>query len=67
MVELSVTDSSTVPWVRYHAAQTLDLAEKRKIKIRVTGPENELLDVTVPDGKAWKVSIHVTVEETDAV
>ena len=64
-MELAVTDSSTIPWVRYHAAQTFDLVRGQGLKIKTTGPPADLLDIDVPAKKKWTVCVHVSVEETD--
>lgn len=65
-MEFAVIDSSTTPWTRYHAAQTIDLASGKHLKIETSPSGMEILDAVVPAGKTWTCSINVIITETDA-
>ncbi len=65
-MELSVLDVATVPRTRYIGSQSIELVTDRKLKIRVTGPDGDILNATVPSGKKWTVNVSIQIEETDA-
>jgi len=65
-MELAVIDAPAPPFTRYFGAQTIDLVRGQGVKIKLTGPATDLLDVDVPAGKKWTISMSVQITETDA-
>jgi hypothetical protein len=51
---------------RYGAGGSFELEAGKSFRIQKGPPAEDELVAAVPVGKRWKVSVHVTVEETDA-
>jgi hypothetical protein len=49
----------------YGAQEVMTVAAGKSLKFRETGSEGHFLDVTVPRGKEWQVTVTVQVVETD--
>ena len=45
---------------------TFDLATGKKLEIKKKTPTENILDVEVPSGKSWHVTVSIYIEEKDA-
>ena len=46
--------------------EKIDAVAGQSVKIETSPNGEELLDITVPAGKKWYVTLYVKIEETDA-
>ena len=49
----------------YSGSTTFDIDANKTLKIETSPDGEDILDSTVPVGKKWKVSIKVSITETD--
>jgi len=47
-------------------SDTFEATAGQRLTIETSPSGTEVLDVTVPSGKAWTIEVRVTVQETDA-
>jgi len=57
---------STLYEVRKDGDDTFQVPAGKHLKIKVSPKGEEMLDVVVPEGKVWTVTVSVRVIETDA-
>ena len=61
-IELTTKSAQTVGG----GSETLELVAHQRLRIQTNGPDGEVLDVRVPNGKRWVVGVNVRVDEYDA-
>jgi hypothetical protein len=57
---------STLNEVRKDGDDTFEIAAGKSLRIETTPSGEEILDVEVPEGKVWTVTVSVRVIEEDA-
>lgn len=50
----------------YKYTGTFTATAGQKLRLRTTAGGEKYIDDTVPSGKVWSVSVHITVTESDA-
>jgi len=64
-IELAVIQNPAIPLTRLRGRETIVLEAAKTLTVE-TGPQgDELLDVEVPEGKQWEISISIDVIQTD--
>ena len=62
-LEISTLQSPAVAAkTKYCAGGNMALDAGRQIKLRLTSPGEELLDLTVPAGQTWRVQVAITID-----
>ena len=62
-------DTQTTPAIaaktEYNGSTTLNINSGKSLKIETTPQGDEILNIAVPSGKKWKVSLKVHITETN--
>ena len=62
---MELTEESLPARMKRRGCQTFAMAAGKSLKIETSPSGEEILDVEVPTGKAWQVTVNVHVVETD--
>ena len=64
---MQITTQETLPVPgkkEYNGDTSFNLTEGQELKIKTIGNGDKILEMTVPEGKSWKVYISVHITET---
>lgn len=61
---IALNDTSITASKTYSGSGSYEVAAGKSLKIETSPNGDDILDVTVPDGKSWKVKIYVKITET---
>ena len=62
-LEVSTQETpATVARKRYTAGGNLVLTEGRKLILRLTNPQDDQLELKVPNGETWRVQVSVVID-----
>ena len=64
-MQITTQETLPVPGKKEYSGNTsLDMTEGQELKIETSPDGSEILEITVPRGKSWKVLISVNIIET---
>jgi len=63
MAPLILTDKTTPAWAGYDGVGAFSVASGKKLTIETSPSGEEILSVTVPDGKTWQVTVSISIIE----
>ena len=63
-MELStVTKAARLETKNYYGSEEVSMAAGKTIRVETSPAGEEILDMTVPEGKAWSVSVTISIAE----